>query len=192
MRLQKNLDRILLLVTVFVLPFVFAFMASHNGNDTFAESENQVYIETEERFVTFYDAGKKLIVKTDAGTVEEAISRAGIILNKGDIVEPGLSEKIYGDSFFINIYRARPAVVVDGVVKKYVMTASYDKRAIAAEAGLTVYDGDEVKQSPNGSFLEFGAVEIYEITRNGGRNLTVQEEIAFSEEEIKDYNLEPG
>ncbi|MDO4612191.1 MAG: G5 domain-containing protein [Candidatus Saccharibacteria bacterium] len=192
MRLSRNIDKLLLIVTIFVLSFVFAFMFSRNNNDTFAESENQVYMESEDHFVTFYDDGEKLIVKTDAGTVEEAIKRAGIILNVTDIVEPGLSEKIEGDDFFINIHRSRPVVVRDGKSIKYIMTASYDKMTIAKEAGLTIYDGDEIKLVQNTNFLEFGAASVYEITRNGGRNLTVKEEIPFGEETVKDYNLAPG
>jgi len=72
------------------------------------------------------------------------------------------------------------------------MSASFDAKTIAEEAGLTVYDGDEIKVATNTNFLEVGPVTIYEITRNGGRVLTVDEEIPFGEEEIKDYDLKPG
>ena len=192
MRLPRTVDKILFFTTIFVLTFVFAFMANYNNNDTFAEGENEIYTESEEHFVTFYDDGEKLIVKTDAKTVGEAIERAGLVLNSGDIVEPSVQEEINANDFFINIHRARPAVVKDGQTVKYIMTASYDMKTIASEAGLTVYDGDEMKQVPNTNFLEFGVANVYEITRNGGRQLTVEEEIPFSEETVKDYNLAPG
>ncbi len=192
MRLPRNVDRLLLIVTVFVMSFTFSFMAQHNSHDTYADNENGVFTEAESYFVTFYDEGKRLTVKTDAPTVGEAIERAGILLNASDIVDPALDTVIDVDNFFINIYRSRPVMIVDGVRSKYVMTASYDAKEIVRSAGLTVYDGDEVRQVSNTNFLEAGAMTVYEITRNGGRVVTVEEEIAFSEETVKDYNLEPG
>lgn len=193
MRLPRNIDRILFLTTVFILSFVFTFMINRNNSvDTFAEAENQTYVEAEEHFVTFYDDGKKLIVKTTAETVAEAIARAGIVLNETDIVEPALGDKIEGKDFFINIHRSRPAVVIDGAVRKYVMTASYEPRAIAKDAGVVLYDGDVISEVPNTNFLEFGVASVFEVTRNGGRQITVREEIGFEEETVKDYNLAPG
>lgn len=192
MRLPRNIDRILLLTTIFILSFVFTFMFQHNSVDTYAEAENQTYEVAEEHFVTFYDDGEKLIVKTNAETVAEAIERVGIILNSSDIVEPALGDKIEGKDFFINIHRSRPAVVIDGVTRKYVMTASFEPRAIARDAGVTIYDGDEVAEIPNTNFLEFGIADVFLVTRNGGQQVTVREEIPFEEETVKDYNLAPG
>ena len=133
-----------------------------------------------------------MTVKTDAKTVGEAIKRAGILLDDSDIVEPGLESEINNNNFFINIYRSAPVMIKDGTVEKYLMTANRDPKAIAREAGMTIYDGDEIKSVPNKSFLEAGAMSVYEITRNGGRTLTVEEEIAFSEETVRDYNLQSG
>ena len=39
-----------------------------------------------------------------------------------DTVEPDLEEKISEEDFYINIYRAREVLVVDGYVKKYIKT----------------------------------------------------------------------
>lgn len=192
MRLPRNVDRLLLIVTVFVMSFTFSFMLQNNNHDTYADNENGVFQEAESYFVTFYDEGTKLTVKTDAGTVGEAIKRAGIIINESDIVDPGLDTAIDVDNFFINIHRSRPVVIVDGVRREYVMTASYDAKEIAGEAGLTVYDGDEIRQLSNKNFLEAGAATVYEIIRNGGRMVTVEEEIAFNEETVKDYDMAPG
>ncbi|MBQ3348463.1 G5 domain-containing protein [Candidatus Saccharibacteria bacterium] len=192
MKLSKRTDRILLIATVFILTFTTAFMVNHNNEDTFADSENGVYVESDEYFVTFYDEGEKLTVKTNAATVGEAIKRAGIILNETDIVEPGLDTAIMSNNFYINIHRSRPVVIKDGLNTKYVMTASYDAKTIAREAGITVYDGDEIKMVTAMDFLEAGVVNRYEIVRNGGRTVTEEIEIPFEEETVKDYNLEPG
>ena len=192
MRLPRNVDRLLLIVTVFLMSFTFSFMMNHNNNDTFADNEAGIFTEAESYFVTFYDKGTKLTVKTDAPTVGEAIKRVGILLNDSDAVEPALDTPIDVDNFFINIHRSRPVMITDGVKSEYVMTASFDAKEIAREAGMTVYDGDEIRQAVNMNFLEAGAAMAYEIIRNGGRIVTVEEEIAFGEEIVKDYNLEPG
>ena len=193
MRLSHKVDKILVAVAVFVLSLTFVLMARREGDvKTFAESEAGLYTETDEHYVTFYDEGEKLIVKTDAVTVGEALERAGYIINTTDIVEPSQETKITSDNFFINIYRSQPAVVRDGLMQKYVMTASRDARAIAQEAGLTIYDGDEIRLVPSDNFMETGVANVYEIIRNGGRTVTEQEAIDFTEETVKDYNLEPG
>lgn len=193
MKLPRTFDKVLFVVTAFILSFVGGFEMQQGASlDTYADTENGVFVEAEDYFVTFYDGTEKLTVKTAARTVWEAIERAGIVVNDTDIVEPGLDTEITVNNFFINIHRSRPAVVKDGVREVYVMTASYDPKTIAREAGLTVYDGDEVRVVANTNFLETGAAEKYEVIRNGGRTITVEEEIAFSEETVKDYNLAPG
>ena len=192
MKLPRNVDRILGIVTVFIVSFILAFAANYNNNDTFAGNEEGIYKEAAEYFVTFYDEGEKLIVKTSASTVGEALSRAGIIVAETDKVEPSLTTEITGDNFFVNIYRSRPAVVKDGKLEKYLMTASYDPKTVAREAGMTIYDGDEVKMVAHSNFLEMGVASLYEVIRNGGRTITVEEEIPFEEEIVKDYNLAPG
>lgn len=192
MRLARNTDKLLLITTAFLLSFTFSFMFNRNNNDTFADNEAGVFYESEDHFVTFYDEGNKLTVKTNAKTVGEALNRAGILINPTDTVDPALTTEIDVDNFFVNIYRSRPVMIRDGVQSEYVMTSSYDTKEIAQLAGMTIYDGDEVKLAANTSFLEAGAATVYEVTRNGGRTVTVEEEIAFSEETIKDYNMEPG
>lgn len=192
MRLPRRIDRILVLVTVAVLFLVIGTVAKNFVQTTFAESTDGVYIETTEHFVTFYDKGEKLIVKTNARTVGEAIKRAGIVINEADLVDPGMDTEINNNNFFINIYRARPVVIKDKKQTKYIMTASYDPKTIAKEAGMTIYDGDTIELVRNSNFLESGIASEYLITRNGGRTLTVETEIEYTERTVKDYNLEVG
>ena len=192
MELPRKFDKILCGVVALVLVVLSACFVKMYSINTFAEGEDTVATATAAKFVTFYDNGEKLTVKTDAITVGEALERAGIMINSGDRVEPGLETEIGADNFFINIYRARPVVVKDGVTEKYLMTASYDYKTIMSEAGVTVYDGDEIAMMPNENFLENGAANIYVITRNGGRTVTIEEEIAFAEETVEDSNLEAG
>ena len=193
MRLSHKVDKLMFLATVFLLAFVFGVTFAKNAMvNTYAENEEGIYEEAEEHFVTFYDDGEKLTIKTNARTVKEALDKAGYNINPTDKVEPTLDAKIDSNNFFINIYRARPALVKIGVTEKYVMTASSDARSIVEDAGFVVYDGDEIEVVENADFLETGIAMVYRVTRNGGRGITVETEIPFNEKEVKDYNLAPG
>ena len=193
MELNHKIDKALLLVTVFLMAFVFGTtMAKNMMVNTYAESEDGVYEEQEEHFVTFYDDGNKPTVKTTASTVKDALDKAGYEISVGDKVEPAYDTKIDGNNFFINIYRARPAVVKVGVNERYIMTASSGARAIVEDAGFLVYDGDEIKISQSDNLLETGVATVYEVKRNGGRTMTVEREIPFTEKTVKDYSIAPG
>ena len=192
MRLPRKIDRMMLLLTVFLVTFTMAAMVSNGVKRTFAESEKGVYVVSAEHFVTFFDEGERLTVRTDARTVGEAVARAGIALADQDIVEPVRETVINGDNFFINVHRARPVVVKSGLFEKYLMTASYDAKTIVTEAGLTVYDGDEIELVPSTNFLEAGVTTVYRLTRNGGHEVTEEVEIPYAEEEVRDVTLESG
>ena len=194
MKIKRRIDKILFVFMAVAIMTLFGCLSIQYSKDkTFAEGEDTGIYETEgARFVTFYDNGEKLTVKTDAKTVGEALERADIIISQGDIIEPGLDTEINADNFFINIYRARPVMIKDGIHEKYLMTASYDVKTIAKEAGITVYDGDEIEMVPNTDFLQAGVATTYEISRNGGRTITEEVEIPFAEETVKDVALEKG
>ena len=192
MRLSRKTDRILVIAILLTLFFAFASIFKMNSGPTYAEGDGETFSEFDAHFVTFYDEDSKLTVKTEAKTVGEALTRAGYVINDGDIVEPKLDDKINADNFFINIYRARPVLVKDNNTQKYIMTANYDTKMIAADAGFTLYDGDEISLMPNMFSLETGTATVYQITRNGGRTLTVEEEIPFGEEKVTDVNLATG
>ena len=195
MRLSRTIDKALVIMLVFSIGMFLLSIVSMVTRSTFAESDNEDILSSGEegsRYVVFYDRGEKLIAKTESDTVGEALEKANIILNDGDKVEPGLNSLINADNYFVNIYRARPVVIRDGLSEKYLMTASYDKKEIAREAGFVIYDGDEIQMVPNAAFLEVGAVNAYQIKRNGGRVITEEQEIPFAEETVKDYNVALG
>ena len=174
-----------MLLTLFLLLFCVSTPRS------FAD-ESEMSLKTEPHMVTIYDQGKKLSVKTDAVSVSEVLERANIAVEEFDVVEPSLNTVIDADNYHINIYRARSVIVEDGKTRKQIMTANYDSKSVMRDAGLTVYDGDEVELVESDNFLEAGAVSIYRLTRNGGRTLTVEEGIPFTEEYVDDPEMEGG
>jgi len=193
MRLPKNHVKVSLIISGVVLSaLVFVSLLKVITPNTFANNGAALAATGDIHFVTIYDQGKKLTVKTNAVTVGEALSRAGYEVAKADIVEPSLTTLINDGNFHINIYRARPVIISDGTTKKRVETASYDPVTIAREAGFSVYDGDEINMVANTSFLEAGISTAYEITRNGGHMVTEEIAIPFEEEIVKDYTIPVG
>lgn len=182
-----------LLIFGFVLTgMIFVSLLKSTTFSTFADDQPNLQAALENHFVTIHDQGKKLTIKTDAVTVGEALSRANVVLSDTDIVEPAKTSTIAAENFHINIYRSRPVIVIDGKIKKRIDTASYDPVTIAAAAGLTIYDGDEIEMVENTDFMEAGISTAYKITRNGGRTITEEIPIPFEEEIVKDYTLPVG
>ena len=197
MRITKKLDYYLVVFAFASLAALAAVFVSMQTRATYANSEDLAESHDLEEalgphFVTFYDQGQKLIVKTDARTVGEALHRADITLGVSDKVEPSPETEINANNYFINIYRAYPVMIIDGMSRGYYMTANQDPHSIAKEFDITIYDGDEITMKPNTFFLEAGIATVYEITRHGGQSITEEQEIPFSEEKIKDYNIPAG
>ena len=145
-----------------------------------------------DHFVTVYDNGTKKTVKTDAATVGDVLERLKITLDPTDTVAPSLDTAVDADQYFINIYRSHPVVIFDGIHSKLAQVTSYEPYAVARAAGFTVYDDDTVSLIPTTAFLETGASSAYQISRGAGTQLTVEEDINFTTETIRDYNIETG
>ena len=218
MRLPHRIDKILITLSSISIFAVFACLihffvnknvfADNDPLENLTEESAEVESETacdfsetcssesdsdsREFYVNFYDDGEKLIVKTSAKTVREALARAKITLSASDSVEPALDSEITSDNFHINIYRARPVLLIDGIKKLYFETAASDPAEIFRAAGITVYDGDEIEIVKNSDFLETGVAVAYEIIRGDGQTVTIEEEIPFSEKTVIDYNLAVG
>jgi resuscitation-promoting factor RpfB len=96
------------------------------------------------KIVSLFVDGQKRMLTTDAPTVGDVIARSGVKLAPEDLVEPAQSTKIPLGFFNINIYRARPVLVVDGGTKTLVRTAFESPRLIVAAAGITAYPEDQL------------------------------------------------
>jgi uncharacterized protein YabE (DUF348 family) len=92
--------------------------------------------------VTVFADNSERSISTTVVTVREALDKAGIVLGTNDLVEPGLDTFINEAVFSINVYRARPVIVVDGEKQTTIMSPYQSPRLIAESAGYTVYDED--------------------------------------------------
>ena len=191
MKLQYKLRNFCCALLIVAMGLFLATHAFMRNGAVFAENSTAASSNFE-RFVTIYDDNDRLIIKTTATTVREALEKTEIEFSDADLIEPGLDTPIDSNNFNINIHRARPVLVIDGVNRRYVMTASFDPKSIAREAGLTIYDGDKIETVLNSNFLEAGAVSTFRIERNGGRTVTVEETLPYGTETHYDYNLARG
>lgn len=99
-----------------------------------------------QHMVSIYADGQKRVFSTDAATVGELLGRTNVVLGSGDSVEPTASTVITAGIFNINVYRARPVIVIDGYRSYRFNSASRSSRVLAQQAGLTVYPEDTYRQ----------------------------------------------
>ncbi len=91
-------------------------------------------------------------------TVGTLLAKLHLTLHQGDVVEPALSTHINQDKFRINVYRAVPVEVIDGANKTFSFSAGTTPRAIAEQAGVTLYPEDLLTTLPTGNFIGESAI----------------------------------
>lgn len=96
-----------------------------------------------ERVVTIHDKSLETTIVTRATTVAAALKQAKLQTSSYDSVDPSLDTKLTDTGYQINIYRAQPVMVIDGVIKKSVMTSYETPKEIAKDAGLPLFDEDK-------------------------------------------------
>ena len=180
---------ILLIAIFFLLGIKLAPTASFAEEDR----EDTEYVESgPSHFVTVYDGESKKTVKTDAVTVSDILERLDITLDSTDNISPSLDTAIDANNYFINIYRSHPVLIFDGINSHHAQVTSYEPYTVARSAGFVVYDDDTVELIPTTSFLESGISATYRIIRGDGDTVTVEEDIDFETETIRDYNIPSG
>lgn len=125
------------------------------------------------RLVTIHDRGQTRVILTHAQTVRDALSDAHIPIVSQDMVEPNLGDRLVATDYTVNIYRARPVIVVDGAVREKVMTAEQTSDGITGAAGITLHDEDRTTLAPSTNIVTDGAAEILTIDRAKQFTLTL-------------------
>ncbi len=144
------------------LAAVFLFGLAVFGTANFALAQGQEKIGDGDRLITVYDNGSEKTIVTKAATIASALEQANIAVESADAVEPALDTQLVAKSYSVNIYRARPVVVVDGEQKTRVMTAAQSPAKIAESAGVTLYAEDETN-----------VARVNDVLSDGGAGLTM-------------------
>lgn len=179
----------LLMAAFFVLGLKIAPTASFAEDN---EEEIEYIVPNGERFVTVFDNGNKTTIKTNASTVAEVLERLGVVLDESDSVSPSLDTELDSDLYYINIYRSRPVVVIDKTVQKIANVTSYNPKTAVRSAGFEVYDDDTIEIVTTTNFLETGVSLAYKIIRGNGTSVTVEEDVEYETETIRDYDIPAG
>lgn len=114
---------------------------------------------TNETVVSIFVDGDKRVVSTSAATVGDVLARAQVDIGLDDLVEPARNTLFTSEIFNINVYRARPVVVIDGASQVRVNSPYQNPKLIAERsAKLTVYPEDEYQTELIQDFLQTGSV----------------------------------
>jgi uncharacterized protein YabE (DUF348 family) len=117
------------------------------------------------RLITVYDQGVATVFLTGEKTVGDALKSQNITLDGRDTVEPAVSQELIASEYSINIYRARPVVVIDGATRLKTLSAYQTAKQIAKDVGIDMYDEDIASLHPLTDFVGDGAGTQVTITR---------------------------
>lgn len=143
------LGAIVVAFVVFVVLIISA-IASHVGATNDAQFKNG-------HLVTIHDRGEQTVILSQGATIGDALKEAGIVVDKSDNIEPAVSEKLVASEYQVNIYRARPVIVVDGMTKQKIITPFQTASQIATSAGISLYEEDKTTLARTDNIVSDGA-----------------------------------
>ena len=194
---KDNLPIIVLAVTIVCLLFGIVTKQTGIFASAVSSDSNGNPISVSEHYITIYDGDQKTTFRSNATTVGDALDRAKISINDGDIVEPKLEEVISEENYNINIYRARQAMVLDGQTLKYVKTASTDPIKVAEAAGVKILEADIVNVEPYNNLLESGMTSVFKVYRAKtikfnfyGKNVEVRTQAKTVGDFLTEHNID--
>ncbi len=150
--------------------------------------------------ISLYADGQQRLFSTDAATVGDVLKRAGIKLGASDLVEPSASSPVPTGQFNINVYRARPVMVTDGLQTYRLKSAFQSPRLLALAAGLVIYPEDRFHTEVITDIVDAGAIgEKVAVTRAkpitvkvDGQNRVVRTQSATTGEALADAGIALG
>ena len=131
---------------------VLLLLVSIIGLSASAQAQNE-----NKRLITVHDRGVTQVFLTDEKTLGAALEAKHIVLDARDTVEPSRKEELVASDYKVNIYRARPVVVVDGAVRIKTVSPYQTAKQVAKDVGITVYDEDATSLKPLTDFITDGA-----------------------------------
>jgi len=128
--------------------------------------------------VSLYVDGSRRLFSTNSQNVGDVLRHANIKLNSGDIVEPAAATAISHGQFNINVYRAHPVLVVDGLQTYHVNSAHQSPRLLALDAGVKTYTEDTYSTGIITDFVQNSALGE-KVTINRAKPLSVKVDGGF-------------
>lgn len=120
------------------------------------------------RLITIHDRGTEKVILSQSDTIGGALKEAGIPIDSKDLVEPAVGEKLVATDYQVNIYRARPVLVVDGNIRQKIITPYQTADQITKSAGIVLYPEDKTVID-----------RVDDLTYGAGLQLTISRATAF-------------
>lgn len=152
--------------TVFLISVILIIISNNSYADNGSKPRDG-------RLVTIYDRGTEKAIVTQAETVGDVLEEADVMINDKDLVEPSVSEKLVASNYKVNVYRARPVMVVDGNMRTKITTAYQTAKQIAESAGIELFDEDFAILERNDDIVSDGVGLILKIKRSTPFSLTL-------------------
>jgi len=109
------------------------------------------------RLMTVYDRGTTRVFLTSEKTIGAALRTENIELDARDTVEPSSKAELIASDYKVNIYRARPVLVIDGATRIKTISPYQTAQQIAEDVGIIVYDEDIATLKPLTDYVNDGA-----------------------------------
>jgi uncharacterized protein YabE (DUF348 family) len=122
----------------------------------------------DDHLITIHDRGNVKVILTKASTIGEAIKDASIPIDKNDLIEPAASQKLVASNYQVNIYRARPVLIIDGDIRQKIITPYQTAEQITTSAGMVLYPEDITTIN-----------RVDNLTEGAGLQLTIKRATAF-------------
>lgn len=118
------------------------------------------------RLITVHDRGNERVILSKAASIRDALRDANIPTTPKDVVEPSLDTELVATTYVVNIYRARPVIVVDGAIRQKIMTAAQTPRSIVAAATIgELKDEDKTELTVSSNMTEDGVSSVLTVDR---------------------------
>lgn len=139
---------------VFAVLFLIVMAVIAISGVTYAANSN---VPKGGRIITIHDRGTEKVVLSQSATVGDALKEAGIEIDSKDAVEPAVTEKLVASDYQINIYRARPVIIIDGNIRSKVITPYQTASQIASSVGIKLYAEDTTSLNRTSDIIADGA-----------------------------------
>lgn len=141
----------IVIATCFLLVLIFSIVFMSHAQAASTMPKNG------ERLITIHENGQERGILTHAPTLRQAFEEANIEIDPRDKVEPGLDETLVASNYEVNVYRARPVIIVDGAIRQKIMTPYQTAKQIARDAGIVLQDEDITSINANTNMVSEGA-----------------------------------
>ncbi|GAC1388120.1 MAG: hypothetical protein NVS1B7_7510 [Candidatus Saccharimonadales bacterium] len=142
----------------YMIPLVALLILSITSTGLFVYFTTTTVLPRDTHVVIISSDHKRQTIPTRAITVGDFLKRINVQLRPGDVVEPATSTDIVEDNFRVNVYRARPVMIVDGGHKMQSFSAATTARSVAEQAGVKVFPEDKLMSQPTTDFLRDGSI----------------------------------